>query len=66
LREIREIEEEDYLYVLLAALRGFEKLYNLNGYFRPSEEMIGFDLEGRLKVWFNPNFSKTFTNTSLI
>jgi hypothetical protein len=27
--------------------------------------MVGFDCEGRLKVWFNANFSKALANTSL-
>jgi len=36
----------------------------MRGYFTPNEEMIGFDCEGRLKVWFNPNFSKALANTT--
>jgi hypothetical protein len=35
----------------------------MRGYFMPNEEMIGFDCEGRLKVWFSPNFSKALANT---
>jgi hypothetical protein len=36
----------------------------MRGYFSPNEEMVGFDCEGRLKVWFNANFSKALANTS--
>ncbi len=30
------------------------------GTFRPSEEMIGVDSDGRVKVWINNNFSKNY------
>jgi hypothetical protein len=39
---------------------GFEKLAKLIGTFRPSEEMIGVDSDGRVKVWINNNFSKNY------
>jgi hypothetical protein len=45
------------LYVLGAALAGFQKLHALAGSFWPCEDMVGIDCEGRIKVWLSPNFS---------
>lgn len=46
--------------MLSSVLNGFHKLYKLIGYFKPNEDMIGIDSEGRVKVWLNSNFSKNY------
>ncbi len=38
------IEESDYLFLLINALKGFQKLYSIIGYFKTSEEMVGLDI----------------------
>lgn len=48
------------MYVLAAALTGFQKLHSLEGCFVPNEDMVGIDCEGRVQVWLNPNFSKDY------
>jgi hypothetical protein len=63
LSSINNILIQENLYVLSAALAGFQKLYTLVGCFRPSEDMVGIDCEGRIKVWLNPNFSRNFLST---
>jgi hypothetical protein len=44
----------------MAAFEGFEKLYRSIGYFKTSEDMVGIDREGRVKVWLNSNYSKNY------
>lgn len=44
----------------MAAFEGFEKLYKHLGYFKTSEDMVGIDREGRVKVWLNSNYSKNY------
>jgi hypothetical protein len=60
LSSINQIPLPENLYVLASALAGFQKLYGLIGYFRPSEDMVGIDGEGRVKVWLNNNFSRNY------
>jgi hypothetical protein len=45
---------------MAAALAGFQKLHGLIGYFRPSEDMVGIDADGRVRVWLNSNFSSNY------
>ena len=44
--------------MLLGVLSGFERLFRWLGPFKLSEEMVGIDRDGRVKVWMNPNLSK--------
>jgi hypothetical protein len=60
LSSINDIPLPENIYILNAALAGFQKLYSLIGYFRPNEDMIGIDSEGRVKIWLNSNFSKNY------
>lgn len=60
LNSVNDIPIGENLYVLSAALTGFEKLFAIVGYFRTSEDLVGIDTEGRVKVWFNHNFSKGY------
>lgn len=43
-----------------AALAGFQKLFNLIGYFWPNEDMVGIDVDGRVRVWLNSDYSKNY------
>lgn len=58
LSSIHDIPLAESLYVLTAALAGFQRLHEQVGCFHPTEDMIGIDCEGRIKVWLNPNFSR--------
>ena len=60
LNSVNDIPVGENLYVLSAALAGFEKLFAIIGYFKTSEDLVGIDTEGRVKVWFNHNFSKSY------
>ena len=60
LNSVSDIPIGENLYVLSAALAGFEKLFAIMGYFKTSEDLVGIDTEGRVKVWFNHNFSRGY------
>jgi hypothetical protein len=38
-------------------LIGFRTIFNAIGGFRPSEDIVGVDAEGKVRVWMNSNFS---------
>lgn len=57
LSDIQDIPFPDNLYLLLSALEGFEKLYRVVGYFRPTEDLICMDRDGRVKAWLHPDLS---------
>lgn len=58
LADTRNLTHEQGLYVLSEALRGFNRLYQQLGAFAVDETLIGFNQEGRAKVWHSPNFAK--------
>ena len=60
LSSINDIPLPENLYILCSALLGFQKLHGLIGYFRPNEDMLGIDCEGRVKVWLNSDFSRNY------
>lgn len=64
LNSVNDIPIGENVYVVTAALAGFEKLYAIMGYFKVSEDLVGIDTEGRVKVWFNHNFSKNYQTGS--
>lgn len=65
LSDIQDIPFPENLYLLLASLEGFQKLYQIAGYFRVIEDFVCMDRDGRVKVWFNSDLSKdTLSNFS--
>lgn len=60
LNSVNDIPLGENVYVASTALAGFEKLFAIIGYFKVSEDLVGIDTEGRVKVWFNHNFSKNY------
>lgn len=65
LSTIHDIPIPESLYVLKAALTGFQKLYGMTGGFKPNEDMVGIDCEGRVKVWLSSNFSSNLLSAPL-
>lgn len=61
LSDIEDIPYPENLYVLFSCLDGFEKLFHFVGYFRPEEDFICIDRDGRVKVWLNSDLSKCHT-----
>jgi hypothetical protein len=39
-------------------LEGFEKLYGSAGYFRPTEDLVCMDRDGRVKAWLHADLSR--------
>ena len=60
---IRSISFADYLYILAAALYGFDLLFERYGFFEIDEDLIGITYEGLIKVWINSNYSKIWPMT---
>lgn len=58
LSDIEDIPFPENLYLLLSALDGLEKLYRSVGYFRPTEDLVCMDRDGRVKAWLNPDLSR--------
>ena len=65
LSNIHDIPIAESLYVLKAALAGFQKLQAMAGGFKPNEDMVGIDCEGRVKVWLSSNFSSNLLSGPL-
>lgn len=42
----------------MAALEGFEKLFQIAGSFEVTEDLICMDRDGKVKVWLNSDLSK--------
>ena len=57
LTEIADIPYPDNLYVLLSCLDGFGRIAEYMGCFDVSENMIGVNTQGEVKVWLNDNLS---------
>jgi hypothetical protein len=54
------------LYVALATLEGYQKLYeNVHHYFVIAEDQICVDKDGFVKVWVNSDLSKNYPETDL-
>lgn len=58
LSDIEDIPFPENLYLLLSALEGFEKLYGSVGYFRPTEDLVCMDRDGRVKAWLHADLSR--------
>lgn len=61
LSDIQDIPFPENLYLLFSALDGFEKLYQIVGYFKVVEDIICMDKDGRVKVWLNSDLSMCYT-----
>lgn len=66
LLELIDIPLEEGLYIIESALEGYEKMFSKTGYFEVSSDMIGINNEGKVKVWINKNFSKSFPDFNKI
>lgn len=53
LRQLSPLNLPDSLYILSEAIRGFKDCYEKVGLFSITEDMIGFNSEGFVKVWLN-------------
>jgi hypothetical protein len=57
LSDVKMLSHGQGIYVLSEALAGFAELYGRVGPFQINENLIGFNQEGEVKVWYNPNFA---------
>lgn len=64
LSDITDIPYPENIYILRNCLLGFKQLYNIIGYFKPTEELVCIDKYGEVKVWMNPDLSKNYPNDS--
>jgi hypothetical protein len=55
--DCRNLTHEQGLYVLSESLLGFHELFSRLGPFRVEDTMIGFNKDGLVKVWHNPDFA---------
>ena len=46
--------------MLACAFIGFQKLYQMVGYFRVSEDMVCMDRDGQVKAWLNSDLSQCY------
>lgn len=60
LSSLPDLPLAESLYLLGAAFAGFQKLCGLIGAFWPSEEMVGIDGDGRVRVWLNSDYSRHY------
>jgi hypothetical protein len=61
LSDVTDIPFPDNLYVVLAVLEGYQKLYeNVHHYFPIAEDQICIDRDGVVKVWVNSDLSKNY------
>ena len=54
--EIRNLNNSEQLTVLYNALTGYSAVHKKMGAVKISSDMIGFNEEGKTKVWVNQNF----------
>jgi hypothetical protein len=57
LSDIVRLDHGQGVYVISEALAGFQELFNRVGPFQVFDDLIGFNKEGEVKVWHNPNFA---------
>lgn len=57
LAEAPQLTYPETLYTLDRALEGYEVAYDKSGPMRVNDQMIGFNNEGRCKVWVNEDFA---------
>lgn len=57
LADAPQLTYPESLYTLDRSLEGYETAYDKCGPFRVNDRMIGFNPEGRCKVWVNENFA---------
>lgn len=50
------LSEVECLYVLQQSLTAFHELFKKFGYFEINSDMIGFNIEGKVKCWLNKCF----------
>ena len=63
LSDIKDIPYPDNLYVLLAALDGFDRIVQKAGFFEIQEYMICVNRQGEIKVWINDNLSRNYPDS---
>lgn len=56
--QFSDIQFPDILHVYSQCLKGFAELYDTVGYFVITEQMVGINTEGVVKVWLNRNFGR--------
>ena len=56
--DTRNLTHEQGLYVLSESLLGFHELYSNLGAFEINDTLVGFNKDGQVRVWHNPNFAK--------
>ena len=58
LSEIKYLDENKGLVVLEQALIGYKSIFTFQGPVLINDDMIGFNQNGKVKVWLNNNFAK--------
>lgn len=58
LSEIKYLDQDRGLLVLEQALIGYKSIFNFQGPVLINDDMIGFNQNGKVKVWLNNNFAK--------
>jgi hypothetical protein len=66
LYDLLQIPVEEGLFMIDCALDGYNAMFCKTGYFEVSSDMIGVNKQGRVKVWFNKDFSTNFPEFSKI
>ena len=65
LSDVTQLTLPEALYVVKESLLGFRTIYQYDGPLIIDEEMIGFNSNGKVKVWLNSNFGsnqRSFVN----
>lgn len=57
LPDLGSLDYETGLYILRQSFAAMKVLYHKYGAFNITEEMIGFNLEGKCKFWLNSDYS---------
>lgn len=57
LNQLPQLTFEESLYALSEAFRGYKDCYNKLGPFEITDEMIGINNDGEVKVWVNEDFA---------
>ena len=66
LSDINEIPYPDILHFYSQCFKGFGLLYSLFGCFDVTEELVGCNCEGRVKVWINSDFEAIYPDINYL
>jgi hypothetical protein len=58
LADVDELTQSEGLTILVSALRGFRSIESEYGTVWPRDDLIGFNIQGRTKVWLSKHFQE--------